>query len=150
MKDFKFAKECSEKGIEFKGCKEFKVELCLTKEIRDVNCFWIEAYENKENINVYPNPSEEDLSKRLPKVIKNDILNKEQIEKENWKFHNVPFFCLEVKVQLSITKIITIRLSYIGESFSSPYNRLIDITGNTTKECYQKAIILLNDMELLK
>ena len=127
MTDFKFAKECSEKGIEFKGCKEFKVELCLTKEIRDVNCFWIEAYENKENINVYPNPLEEELSKRLPSTICRYDINY--------------YFFIYYDTELSYYYIIY-RNDIRGD--------LIMETGKTTKECYQKALLKLNDMKLLK
>ena len=128
MTEFKFAKECSEKGIEFKGCKEFKVELCLTKEIRDVNCFWIEAYENKENINVYPNPSEEELSKRLPDFIEED--NELYIKNIYYSVSDKEYF-----------------LDYVDINFE---NGLLRRTGKTTKECYQKALLKLNDMELLK
>ena len=140
MTDFKFAKECSEKGIEFNGCqiyvykitplfggKSFKKIMTLDEAERQCH----RSFEVKE---LYSSPSEEELSKRLPNVIEklNERINKKEfIEVMKWDF---------------VIEEYTYR-------FQFEYNNNVireKVSGKTKKECYQKAIILLNDMELLK
>jgi len=88
MTDFKFAKECSKRGIEFDGCKEYfresiycdsitknkiKTEIDTIEKIYILHDYPCSVYVNigKEikTDSLYPNPSEEELSKRLPNVI---------------------------------------------------------------------------------
>ena len=127
MTDFKFAKECSEKGIEFDYCKDYYFGLKGSSKFKPI------SWEKKMQLSFpgsyifYPNPSEEELSKRLPSTICRYDINY--------------YFFIYYDTELSYYYIIY-RNDIRGD--------LIMETGKTTKECYQKAIILLNDMELLK
>ena len=116
MTDFKFAKECSEKKIKFFGCDSY-----FTKTGKIIN--------ERQGYGAvsYPNPSEEELSKRLPSTICRYDINY--------------YFFIYYDTELSYYYIIY-RNDIRGD--------LIMETGKTTKECYQKAILKLNDMELLK
>ena len=117
MTDFKFAKECSEKGIEFKGCNKFI----------------------REKLIDYPNPSEEELSNRLPNVIYyKDSIN----EYYQFRITGYPngFICNYVDYSFRVR-------AWSEENFLFKTGSII---RKTKKECYQKAILKLNDMELLK
>jgi len=135
MTDFKFAKECSEKGIEFSDTDWYFRK--YNDNIRLIpNCKYLEEANSTHFMKAeyYPNPSEEELSKRLPNVIEklNERINKKEfIEVMKWDF---------------VIEEYTYR-------FQFEYNNNVireKVSGKTKKECYQKAIILLNDMELLK
>ena len=135
MTDFKFAKECSEKGIEFKGCKFYLVKLGRYDNSEDFYwspCILLGDYfyefpifrrvDPNEIIQYYKNPSEEELSKRLPNCL---------YEKE-------------------IDSYLDISICFHNEKFYLYYDTKEYAEGKTTKECYQKALLKLNDMELLK
>ena len=134
MTDFKFAKECSEKG------KEFDNTYFFYDEKKDIWTSAEKAYIQEEDKRIfYPNPSEEDLSKRLPNVIYyKDSIN----EYYQFRITGYPngFICNYVDYSFRVR-------AWSEENFLFKTGSII---RKTKKECYQKAILKLNDMELLK